>query len=181
MKKLVELHAALNSTYYAIVFSSVPDKNTIIEFEEFLEKTFFQMKAGAGNIGTFTSGMFSGLTDDQISGSSMVDYKSSDHFYNEDFGGPWILFDYMKKEYIDWAESLDKEGDESEEFKVRKAFSYKDSFTTALFSKGITEEELERVFIFKILNYEPDIPYTLPDNITKCLESENLTFLYSKV
>lgn len=181
MKKLIQLHSYLGSTYYAVVFSSAPEPVSVAEFEKFLKKIFSQITADVSNIGGFTCGMFSGLTNDQINGASMVQNKTSNYLYVEEAGGVSILFDYIKQEYIDWPKTFEEQGDESAEFKVQHAFSYQDSLKTALLSKGISEGELERAYLFKLHNYNSEIPYVLPDNVTKCLENEDLTFLYSKV
>jgi hypothetical protein len=124
------------------------------------------------NIQGWSEGMFCNLTDDRINSYSLVNTNTSDYFYTEDCGSITIKFDYLKQVYIDWAKTLEEKGDEDEEFKTQYAFTFFDSLKTSLLSKDITEDEFKNVLIFYILNYEPDVPYTLSEEIINIIQAD---------
>lgn len=165
--KITPLHQHLNKSYYAAIFNSVPNDETIKNFEKILQNAFDDLEVSEKekfHIKGFIVGMFSSLTSDDINGQSIISITSSNYFYDENHGGPWILYDYVQKKFIDWAEALDINGPESEEYKKKQAFSCKDSLETILVSVGISKEEQERTYLFNVLDYDQQdekLVYTL--------------------
>ncbi len=175
MKRVIKLHTVLNSDIYAVVFPNETSKDIIKDFEDRLSialKSLPRDEIKRIHVQGWTEGMFCNLTNDRINAGSLVNTTTSYYFYAEDCASTTIKFDYLKQVYIDWAKTLDEKGDEDEEFKTQYAFTFIDSFKTSLLSKGIIEDEFKNVFIFYILNYEPDVPYTLSEEIINLIQAD---------
>lgn len=175
MRKLIKLHQVLASVFYAVVFATKQSNDEIERFKKKLSSILESLPNDTEarvNVRGWTDGMFNELTNDQINSRSMVNTTTSSAFYFEDHGSPTILFDYLKNSYIDWATTLDEKGLEDEEFKKQSAFKPIDAFKTSLLSKGILEGDLQNVYIFHILNYEPDVPYTLSEGLVHAIENK---------
>lgn len=173
MKKLITLHTVLSSVFYAVLFEEKPKEDRLRKFEKNLSRILESLPRDEErriHVKGWVKGMFINLTDGQINGGSMVNTETSDSFYNEDHGSPTILYDYLKGAYIDWAKILDEKGSEDKDFIEASKFSFVDSFKTSLLSRGIPETDMEKVYIFYILNYEPTVPYTLPQELIEAIE-----------
>jgi hypothetical protein len=153
--QIIKLHRHGNSTYYAIVYSGDLAEETLLILRAIFKSLDTILQLQNHLLSVKILGVFKDFDNDFCNGKVN---ETCSHPLNEgdDFDEnirPWQKFDYVNKKYVDWYGPLMTKGGSDPEFKFAYDFSYRASFKSSLVASGIPERDVDKTFVFEIVDY----------------------------